>query len=232
MSAGDPLPDGSHGPHVLVDDLDSLVISDDDRHHLDRVLRIRHGDPMTIGDGRGGWQPYRWGLSPHAVGERRMVAPPDPRAGVAFALIKGGRPELVVQKLTELGIDDIRPFVAARSIVRWDAEKASRNRDRFDRVAREAVMQCRRAWVPTVHEVTDFDGVCAVPDAAMADMGGMRFIDEAGSSVTTLLIGPEGGWDDGERAAEIPRVSLSAAVLRAETAAIAAGVVLAARHRQ
>ncbi|MGZ0220316.1 MAG: RNA methyltransferase PUA domain-containing protein [Acidimicrobiales bacterium] len=61
MSAGDPLPDGSHGPHVLVDDLDALDVCADDRHHLDRVLRVRAGDPVTIGDGRGGWQPFHWG---------------------------------------------------------------------------------------------------------------------------------------------------------------------------
>jgi 16S rRNA (uracil1498-N3)-methyltransferase len=226
MTGGDPLPDGSHGPHVLVDDLDAVAVSADDRHHLDRVLRVRTGDPITIGDGRGGWQAFRWGPIPEPVGERRQVDPPTPRIGVAFALIKGGRPELVVQKLTELGVDDIRPFVAARSVVRWEPDKAKRNADRLTRVAREAVMQCRRVWIPTVHDVTDFAGVVGIPRAAMADMGGGG-IDAA----TTLLVGPEGGWDDAERDTSIARVSLSDAVLRAETAAIAAGVVLTAERR-
>jgi 16S rRNA (uracil1498-N3)-methyltransferase len=222
MSAGDPLPDGSHGPHVLVDDLDALDVCADDRHHLERVLRVRAGDPVTIGDGRGGWQPFHWGPMPTPVGERCQVAAPVPRVGVAFALIKGGRPELVVQKLTELGVDDIRPFVAARSVVRWDTDKAARNAERLSRVAREAVMQCRRAWVPTVHDITDFAEVAELHGAAMADMGGAPV-----NGQTTLLIGPEGGWDDNERNASIPRIRLSDAVLRAETAAICAGVVLA-----
>lgn len=226
MTGGDPLPDGSHGPHVLVDDLDAVDVSADDRHHLDRVLRVRVGDPITIGDGCGGWQAFRWGVIPEPVGERCQVNPPTPRVGVAFALIKGGRPELVVQKLAELGVDDIRPFVAARSVVRWDADKATRNAERLTRVAREAVMQCRRAWIPTVHSVTDFASVSGLPGAAMADMG-----TDGSDDATTLLIGPEGGWDDVERGAPIPRVSLSDAVLRAETAAIAAGVVLAAKRR-
>ncbi len=226
MTGGDPLPDGSHGPHVLVDDLEVLDISADDRHHLDRVLRVRPGDPMTIGDGRGGWQAFHWGLKPHPAGDRRHVDAPTPRIGVAFALIKGGRPELVVQKLTELGVDDIRPFVAARSVVRWDADKAARSAERLARVAREAVMQCRRAWIPTVHDVTDFAGVASLSGAAMADMGGAAIGTE-----TTVLIGPEGGWDDSERATSIARVSLSDSVLRAETAAITAGVVLAAERR-
>jgi len=224
MSPGDPLPDGSHGPHVLVDDLDQLDITADDRHHLDRVLRVRVGDPVTIGDGRGGWQAFTWGPVPEPVGERRAVAAPTPRVGVAFALIKGGRPELVVQKLTELGVDDIHPFVAARSVVRWDANKAARNAERLDRVAREAVMQCRRAWIPTVHGVSDFADVAALPGAVMADMGGA--ILHAATGPMTVLVGPEGGWDDAEHQTAIPRVSLSDAVLRSETAAIAAGVAL------
>ena len=223
MSAGDPLPDGSHGPHVLVDDLDALDIRTDDRHHLDRVLRVRAGDPITVGDGHGGWQPFYWGPMPTPAGERCQVAAPAPRVGVAFALIKGGRPELVVQKLTELGVDDIRPFVAARSVVRWDTDKAARNAERLSRVAREAVMQCRRAWVPTVHAVTEFAEVAELRGAAMADMGGAPF-----NGQTTLLIGPEGGWGEDEQRASIPRIALSDAVLRAETAAICAGVVLAA----
>ena len=92
-----------------------------------------------------------------------MVESPQPRLGVAFALIKGGRPELVVQKLVELGIDDIRPFAASRSVVRWDEAKAVKNHERLERVAREAVMQCRRAWLPTVHPAVSFADVASLP---------------------------------------------------------------------
>ena len=148
---------------------------------------------------------------------------PSPRLSVAFALIKGGRPELVVQKLVELGIDDIRPFRAERSVVRWDEAKADKNHGRLERVAREAVMQCRRAWLPHVHRPVDFADVAALAGAARADLGG--------GSVTlatpTVLIGPEGGWSDAERAVDLPTVGLADAVLRAETAAITAGVLLA-----
>lgn len=224
MTVTGTAPDGQHGPHVLVDAVDAPVVADDDRHHLSRVLRLRDGDPITVGDGAGRWRPCRWGGAVEPVGEVVEVAAPSPRLGVAFALIKGGRPELVVQKLVELGVDDIRPFAAERSVVRWDDAKAAKNQQRLERVAREAVMQCRRVWLPTVHPPATFDDVVALPGAARADMGGAA----VSLASPTVLVGPEGGWTDAERAVEIPTVRLSTAVLRAETAAITAGALLAA----
>ena len=163
--SGSP-PDGQHGPHVLVTSVDTPVLDADDRHHLERVLRLRDGDPMTVGDGAGRWRPCRWGSVVEPIGDVVEVAAPAPRLGVAFALIKGGRPELVVQKLVELGVDDIRPFAAERSVVRWDDAKAAKNHGRLTRVAREAVMQCRRAWLPTVHPVATFADVAALAGAS------------------------------------------------------------------
>lgn len=219
-------PDGQHGPHVLVESVDQPAVEDDDRHHLDRVLRLRAGDPITVGDGAGRWRPCRWGPSVEPVGDIVTVERSEPRLGVAFALIKGGRPELVVQKLVELGIDDLRPFAADRSVVRWDDVKAAKNHERLERVAREAVMQCRRVWLPTVHPVADFATVAALPGAARADHGA-----EAPTLANpTILIGPEGGWSEAERGVDVPAVGLSNAILRAETAAIAAGALLAARR--
>ena len=97
-------PNGLHGPHVLVESVEVPVIADDDRHHLGRVLRLRDGDSMTVGDGAGRWRPCRWGPTVEPTGEIVEVPAPSPRLGVAFALIKGGRPELVVQKLVDLGL--------------------------------------------------------------------------------------------------------------------------------
>jgi 16S rRNA (uracil1498-N3)-methyltransferase len=226
VSEGDPAPDGSHGPHVLVDDVALPTLADEDQHHLERVLRVRHGDPLTVGDGAGKWRPCRFGDSPEPVGDVREVDRATPETGVAFALIKGGRPELVVQKLTELGIDRIVPFIAARSIVRWDADKSARNAERLRRVAREAVMQCRRAWLPEVEPVQTFADVVARPGAAMADRGGAPL-----TLVTPfVLIGPEGGWDAAEHVSGIPKVALAGPVLRAETAAIAAATLLGAQR--
>ena len=143
---------------------------------------------------------------------------------MAFALTKGEKPELVVQKLTELGVDRIVPFTAARSIVRWDADRAAHHIGRLRKVAREAAMQSRRAHLPVVEDLLDFAGVRALPGAVLADAGGgPPRLDRP-----VVLIGPEGGWTDDERSAGLPAMGLGPQILRAETAAIAAGTLLGA----
>ena len=222
MTGADPAPDGSHGPHVLVGSVESPVLDDADRHHLARVLRVRPGDRLTVGDGAGRWRPCRLGSQPEPVDRVMQVARPEPAVAVAFALIKGGRPELVVQKLTELGVDRIVPFVADRSVVQWDPAKAEKNVERLRRVAREAVMQSRRAWLPEVDPLASFAEVAAEPGACLADRGG----GAVGLETPLVMVGPEGGWSEAESALVRPRVRLAEPVLRAETAAIAAGVLL------
>ena len=215
---------GGTAPHVVVDDVVGPVLADADRHHLERVRRLRPGGRLSVTDGRGSWRWCRFGPELDLDGPVRLDPAPSPVVTVAFALVKGERPELVVQKLTELGVDRIVPFVAERSVVRWDADKAERNAERLRRVASEAAMQCRRTWLPTVHPVATFAEVIALPGAAGADREGVPpSLDHP-----TLLIGPEGGWAPSERAALPAAIALSEGVLRAETAAITGASVLCA----
>lgn len=211
------------GPLVFVDDLSAPVLGDEDRHHLTRVLRVRPGDALTIADGTGRWRAAVLGAQLEAIGDVEVLAAPRPSLTVGFALVKGDKPELIVQKLTELGVDRIVPFRAERSVVRWDDAKAAKAVVRLRAVARAAAMQCHRPALPEVAEVADVrtlvgDGV------AMADRGG-----EAPSlERPVVLVGPEGGWSPGERAHGLPRVALGGHVLRAETAAVTAGVLMTA----
>jgi 16S rRNA (uracil1498-N3)-methyltransferase len=227
----DPDPDrarperpGGTAPHVVVDDVGAPELSDDDRHHLERVRRLRAGDDVSVTDGRGSWRWCRFGEVLVADGEVVVDPAPEPTVTVAFALVKGERPELVVQKLTELGVDRIVPFVAERSVVRWDPDKVARNTERLARVAREASMQSRRTWVPVVAPLASFAEVVSLPGAAGTDRGGAAPTLER----PTLLIGPEGGWTPGERAAMPALVGLGPGVLRAETAAITGAALLCA----
>jgi 16S rRNA (uracil1498-N3)-methyltransferase len=108
-----------------------------------------------------------------------------------------------------------------RSVVRWSA---NHDLERLRRVAREAAMQSRQPFLPELCQPITFDEALALDGACLADAsGGVPSLAHP-----VVLIGPEGGWDDGERAASIPAVRLGSTVLRAETAAVAAAVLLTA----
>lgn len=217
-------PDGA-APHVLVDDVEAPVLSDDARHHLDRVRRLRDGDALTVTDGRGAWRAgrFRGRAEIEPDGPVITVPSPEPEVTVAFALTKSDKPDLVVQKLTELGVDRIVPFRADRSVVRWDETKAARQHERLVAIARSACEQSHRCWVPVVEPVTDV--------ADLAGRGAVR-LDRGPVGVSldrpVVAVGPEGGWSDRERAALPDTAGLGPHVLRAETAAITAGALLGA----
>jgi 16S rRNA (uracil1498-N3)-methyltransferase len=212
------------GPMAFVDDLQRPVLEPADRHHLERVLRMRTGDRLTVADGAGRWRPAVFGAAIVPTGEVLEHPAAEPAVTVCFALLKGERPELVVQKLTELGVDRIVPFAAARSVVRWDRLRAARNVERLRAVARAAAAQAHRARLPEVAEVATFDQVAALPGAARCERDGRPPTIKH----PVLLVGPEGGWSDEERAALTPAVALAGHVLRSETAAVVAGGFLTA----
>ena len=212
--------------HAFVADLDSPVLAPEDRHHLERVLRLRRGEALTVSDGAGGWRSCTFDTELRPAGDVMREPAPVPRITVAFALLKGERPELVVQKLTELGVDRITPMVTARCVVRWDGARSGRHGDRLQRVAREAAMQSRRSWLPIVDTVASFASVASQPDAVLADAGG----GPVDLDRPVVLVGPEGGWSPEEVACGRPTVGLAPNVLRAETAAIAAGALLVAKR--
>jgi len=223
--------------HVFVDDLAAPTLSDDDQHHLARVLRVRDGESVSASNGRGGWRLCQWrdgGL--HGESDVHHVAAPTPRLGVAFVPVKGDRPEWAVQKLTEIGVDDIIVLAPTRrAVVRWGDDKHLR---KLQVVAREAAMQSRRVWLPTVTGLVSLAEVCARPGAAVADPAGEPF--DAGTrdsaardasapspATSLIIIGPEGGFDADELTPSVRRVSLGDTILRAETATLVAATLLA-----
>lgn len=218
--------------HLLVDDLDRPEIADRDRHHVERVLRLRAGEVVSVTDGRGGQRTCRLAgsggsLDLTAEGEADRMERPAPEVAVGFALVKHDRPEWIVQKLTECGVDRIVPFVAARSVVRWDEEKRVAHHRRWVEVVREATMQSRRRWLPVVDPICDLDAFDP-SEAVRADLDTAASPPAADGRV--VLIGPEGGWDDRERRSIPATVSLGPHVLRAETAAVAAAVLCVANR--
>jgi 16S rRNA (uracil1498-N3)-methyltransferase len=210
--------------HAFVADLDAPELSGDDRHHLERVLRIRPGEELTVSDGAGRWRPCRFGPTLEPAGEISVEERSSPVLTVALALTKGDRMDWAVQKLTELGVDVFVPMAAARSVVQWGDDKATHHAERLRRIARQAAMQSRRTWLPAVEESAPFVDLASRPGAAMAERGGAP----PHLGLPVVLVGPEGGWSEEERASGLPTVGLGGAVLRAETAAVAAGALLGA----
>jgi len=219
--------------HVFVADLSAArpALGDDDVHHLSRVLRLRLGEAVSVSDGQGGVRVCAWAGGPVLEPIAPLVRDPRPTPllTVAFALTKGDQPEWAVQRLTEAGVDRVMVVISARCVARWPPAKQDRQMDRLREVARQAAMQSRRTWLPEVAGPVPFgDLVTTGPglgaSLALAVPGGAPI----SLSAPTVLVGPEGGWTDEELAAVPRHVGLGPHVLRAGTAALAAGVLLAA----
>jgi 16S rRNA (uracil1498-N3)-methyltransferase len=226
---------------------DDVTIEDDTGHHLSRVRRVRDGEALTAADGDGRWRPYTivdvrpGAVDLHAQGAPVVEPQLEPRLVVAFALTKGAKPDLAVQKLTELGVDAVIMLSTRRSVPRWDESRAEAAVARLHRIAREAAAQCRRARLPEIQGMRPLTELRGRPGLVLADPAGEepgRLPPPPGGE-WVLVVGPEGGLDPDEEAAvrspapggEVPvRLRLGAHVLRAETAAIAGAAVLATRR--
>lgn len=210
--------------HVFVTDIDHPLLDDDDRHHLLRVLRLRHDEVVGVSDGQGAWRLCRHvgDGALDATTEVRLDPRPEPEICVAFAPVKGDRAEWVVQKLTEFGVDRIVPFTSERSVVRWDGERAVKQHVRLCRVAHEAAMQSRRTRLPVVEPLSSFSEVATRSGACLAepDGGPITLVHPV------VLVGPEGGFTPEEHDMCAQRVRLNGGVLRAESAAVAVGVLM------
>jgi 16S rRNA (uracil1498-N3)-methyltransferase len=230
--------------HLFVGSADGLTdtvdVAGEDGHHLARVLRLRLGETVTVADGSGLWRPYRIGAVGAVVRLDATAAPEQepvlsPGLAVAFALTKGDKPELVVQKLTELGVDRIVPVMAERSVARLDASKAGVALARWRRIAKEAARQCRRANLPAVEPLAPLPTLAGHPGLVVAERGGTAAtaLGAPPGGEVLVVVGPEGGLAEAEVAAlgSWAKLDLGPHVLRAETAALAAATLLSARRR-
>ena len=221
---------------------DVIVLDGDEGRHAARVKRVRHGETVLIGDGRGALvscvaESVGADRLTARVVDRRVVPMPEPRLVVVQALPKGERAELAVELLTELGADEIVPWAAARSVVQWTGERAAKGLTRWRRVAAEAAKQSRRPWVPVVAELASTSEVVARARGALVLHDGAALaltgaVLPVGCDII-LVVGPEGGIAADELAAftaagAVP-VRLGEPVLRTSTAGAAALAVLSVR---
>jgi 16S rRNA (uracil1498-N3)-methyltransferase len=237
----------SNPPLFLLDELpdgDTLVLGGEEGHHAARVRRLRAGERVSVGDGRGAIADCEvLGSARDEVSlrvlARRVVPAADPRLVVVQALPKGERAELAVELMTELGVDEIVPWSAARSLTHWDGARGEKALARWRRTAREAAKQSRRPWVPSVSALLSTSGLggrlAASPALVLHEAADEPLtscpLPSAGDLL--LVVGPEGGIADDELAlftdAGARAVRLGEPVLRTSTAGAAALAVLSAR---
>jgi 16S rRNA (uracil1498-N3)-methyltransferase len=215
--------------HVFVESVHAPVLLDDDAHHLSRVLRLRDGESVTCSDGKGSWVACTWNSGDVEVaGDIVVTDAPSPPLTVAIAPVKGDRTDLVIEKVVEIGIDHIIILSPVeRSVVRWASNKVPQVMDRYTRIARAAAMQSRRVFLPTVSGPVSLSNVTG-QGVAFAEPGGSA----AGDMVTTLVIGPEGGFSPAEVGIAPALADLGPSILRAETAAIVGAARMVAHWRR
>lgn len=214
-------------------------------HHAATVQRLRVGERVLLGDGRGATATaVVTGVGRSTLDlqltERRYEQPPAPSLVVVQGIGKGDRSEFAVQAMTEVGVDEIVPWPAARSVVRWRGERGEQAWRRWVVTAREAAKQARRPRLPVVAEPAPTAAVAERLRAAAAGLvldgsAELRLsavpLPAAGEIV--LVVGPEGGVAPAELAAFVETgaqpVRLGGTVLRLSTAGVAALAVVSTR---
>lgn len=217
-----------------------VVIEGSDVNHIKNVLRMKVGEEIAVSNGVDGKE-YRCGIE--AFSEEKVICTlrfikedgvelPS-RVCLFQGLPKADKMELIVQKAVELGVSEIIPMSAGRSIVKLDEKKAKAKVNRWQGIAEAAAKQSRRGIIPKVTEVmsmkdaisyaADMD-VKLIPYELAEDMAKTKEVIggiKPGESVA-VFIGPEGGFEEKEIMAAIEKgflpITLGKRILRTETA--------------
>lgn len=228
----------TRGHHVFVapfGEADRLTIDGEEGHHLGGVLRVRVGQPLSLADDTGTvFQAEVVTVDRRrvevVVSERFEVPPASPRLCVVQGLPKGKKMEEVVQRLTEVGVDRIRPVVTSRSVKRPDGKEA-RLHERWTAIARAAAQQSRRPRLPVIDPLGEWPadgahGVVLWEGATTPLADGLTGWDDA--EEVTVAVGPEGGLSAEEvDASGLRPVALGATILRTETAGVVGAAIAA-----
>ncbi len=214
----------------------TVLVGGDEGRHAAIVRRIRKGETVLVSDGIGQairGQVTNVDVNGLEVAVSEVLSQPvmPHRFTVVQALAKGDRAEQAVEMLTELGVDEIVPWQAERSIVKWAPDRVERALARWRSIAREATKQSRRFRVPRVsHPMTTAELALRIPEPALTlilhESADVRLgqVELPAEGEILLIVGPEGGLTD----AEVQRFSeaggtpvlVADAVLRTSTAGL------------
>ncbi|KDN57272.1 16S rRNA (uracil(1498)-N(3))-methyltransferase [Exiguobacterium sp. AB2] len=220
---------------------DHVVLPVDIAHHIGTVLRGQPGYRLVLLDGEG----YEYEAEVVTlekksgtvrVIEKRPATTELPiEVTLAYALPKGDKVELVAQKATELGVHQLLLFESKRSVAKWDAKKAPKKVERLQKIMQEAAEQSYRAIVPTCSYISSrelsrqletYDAVVVAyeEEAKQGEEAAFATVLQAlrPGAKLLLIVGPEGGFDEGEVIEWTERGAQACAfgprILRSETA--------------
>lgn len=227
---------------------EKIYITDrDDVKHLSKVLRHRVGDVVEISDN----SQYEYEIELESIesdivvgkilNKQEFEREPALRVTLYQGIPKQGKMELIIQKTVELGVDTVIPVFTSRTVVQ-DKGNFGKKVDRWQKIADEAVKQCRRGVIPAVEDATTFEK--ALEDMQKNDMNIICYEDEKKTTLKEvlregkasqcrtmgLIIGPEGGFSEEEVAKAVAAGAVSASlgktILRVETASVASLAML------
>lgn len=224
---------------------DTLQLTREQTHYLQRVLRLKPGDVFIAQDGQG----QQWQGQLTAVGPAKILSPlhtlsPPATLALVAALPKTGFDD-VVRQATELGVTHIQPLLSERTLLKPSPKKL----ERWQRIAREASEQCERVYVPAIAPPVEFtqwirDGVTntgnylCVPrvNAPGLLLCVQTLLADSPQQSVQVAIGPEGGWTPEEITVAIAQgyqeTSLGSGILRATTAALTALAIISSVREQ
>jgi 16S rRNA (uracil1498-N3)-methyltransferase len=218
-----------------------VIIRGDDVTHITRSLRLDIDDEISVSDGEG--QKYLTKLIEFSkdfvkakiIKEFEVQAEPRVKVTLVQGLPKGKKMDMIVQKCTEIGMEDIIPIDTKRTIVNLNEKKAKQRQERWQKIIEEAAKQSKRGKIPSVRELSDLNQV--ITDFDRYDLVLVPWEDEESRGLKEtlssnldaqkimIIIGPEGGFSSKEveqlKTAGAKSVTLGPRILRTETAGIA-----------
>jgi 16S rRNA (uracil1498-N3)-methyltransferase len=216
----------------------TVELTGDEAHHAAHVVRVRKGETISVADGTGKVVEAvvtRVGRDVEAeIRGVREVVRPHPLITLCQGIAKGDRMDVAVEKAVEIGVAAIVPFLAERSIVRWEPRRREKAVERWSAIARSAAKQSRSAFVTSVEPVHEgVTGLGGRNTLALHEKATVRMRDALPQPVPDalmLVVGPEGGLSDDEVSALAGEgaavVSLGPRILRTETAGLVAATIV------
>lgn len=225
---------------------DTLQLTREQTHYLQRVLRLKSGDLFIAQDGAG----HQWRSQLMEVsGQAKILSdlapkPPPASLELVAALPKAGFDD-VVRQATELGVTAIYPILSARTLLKPSPKKLMR----WQRIAQEASEQCERGHVPQIFAPESFEHwinnvpnnsgnffcVARVNAPTLLTRVQSLLVDSPQQSLR-VVVGPEGGWTNREITVAIAhgyqQTSLGSGILRATTASLTALAIVSSAREQ